>query len=360
MHAAPGRIAVFRALQLGDMLCAVPALRALRDRWPQARITLIGLPWARDFVRRYATLLDDWMHFPGAVGFPEQIETDAGLPEFYRQARARRFDLAIQLHGSGGAANDIVLGLGAPSNAGFTNDLDAGKARPGCFMPWPDALPEPERYATLMEFMGVPVHDRALWFPVSNEDRIECRALLRVHGIRPERAVIMHAGSQLPSRRWPPERFAAAADALAGEGWRILLTGTAGEAALIAQVQAAMTLPSVNLAGVTTLGGLAALVQAVPLIVCNDTGISHIAAALGTPSVVVACGSDTRRWAPADTRRHVVLADHPACRPCAHPICPTGHECARNVQVEAVIAAARSQLALPEGAGEPCSELTWA
>ena len=75
---------------LGDMLCAVPALRALREAYPRAHIVLIGLPWASAFVDRYAALVDELMVFPGAVGFPEQPETDAGLPAFFRGARARR------------------------------------------------------------------------------------------------------------------------------------------------------------------------------------------------------------------------------------------------------------------------------
>ena len=86
----PRRVAIFRALQLGDMLCAVPALRALREAWPDAHITLIGLPWASRFVERFSTLIDGLVVFPGARGFPEQEETDAGLPPFYAAMRARR------------------------------------------------------------------------------------------------------------------------------------------------------------------------------------------------------------------------------------------------------------------------------
>src|SRR3954462_1198918 len=118
-RAVPSRIAVFRALQLGDMLCAVPALLALSAAYPRARITLIGLPWAKSFVERYSQLIDDLCIFPGAVGFPEQAESDARLPAFFAAARERNFDLAIQLHGSGGVANDILFELGARQCAGF-------------------------------------------------------------------------------------------------------------------------------------------------------------------------------------------------------------------------------------------------
>ena len=345
------RIAVFRALQLGDMLCAVPALRALRAKWPAAHITLIGLPWAQAFVARYPGLIDELMVFPGAVGFPEQAESDAGLALFYRKARARRFDLAIQLHGSGGVANDILFKLGARRHAGFSNGLDEVddkcarlQASGNAFMPWPEHLPESERYTALMSFMGMPVEEAALWLPLEDDDHIECDEIAGAYRIDCERAVIVHAGAQLPSRRWPAERFAAVADALAEEGWQILLTGTAAEAPLIRTVVQAMQHRPVDLAGVTTLGGLAALVKSARLLVCNDTGISHIAAAMRTPSVVVACGSDTRRWAPLDRSRHRVLADYPACRPCNWRDCPHGHVCADNISVARVIAAARAQL----------------
>lgn len=340
--AAPRRIAIFRALQLGDMLCAVPALRALRAAYPSAQVTLVGLPWAQAFVDRYPMLVDDLVVFPGARGFPEQTESDAGLPAFYAASRARGYDLAVQLHGSGGVANDIVARMGAARCAGFVQPQEP--ARDGCFIPWPDKLREPERYLALVRALGVPADDATLWFPLTAADEREADAICARHAVVPGRAVVVHAGAQWASRRWPVERFAAVADALAAAGLQVLLTGTQGEAALVERVAAWMRRPAVLLAGRTSLGGLAALIRRVPLVVCNDTGVSHVAAAMRTRSVVVASGSDTRRWAPGDRRRHRVLAVHPPCRPCAYAECPVGHPCALAIVPAAVLAAARSQL----------------
>jgi ADP-heptose:LPS heptosyltransferase len=333
------RIAVFRALQLGDMLCSVPALRALRAAYPHAEITLIGLPWARVFVERYRPLIDDLLVFPGAPGFPEQEQSGAGLAEFLASARKRRFDLALQMHGSGGIANDMVFAFGACECAGF---VQPGESRAGRFLPWPEQLPEPERYLALMRRLRVPVHDAHLYFPLTERDHEECDRLLR--GSAPARAAVVHPGAQLPSRRWPSNRFATVADYLARQGLDVVLTGTAEEAPLVASVAQAMRANAIDLAGKTTLGGLAALVSRARLVVCNDTGLSHLAAALQTPSVVVASGSDTQRWAPQDRMLHRVLAHYPPCRPCSHRVCPTGHECALGVSAEEVIAAVRRQL----------------
>lgn len=339
---APRRIAIFRALQLGDMLCSVPALRALRRAWPDARVTLIGLPWATRFVERFPSLIDELVVFPGARGFPEQEESDAGLPRFYAAMRERRFDLAIQMHGSGGPANDIVRQFGAAACAGFRQPqeaLDAG------FIAWPEDLPEPHRYLALMHALGIDADDDTLWFPLTPHDRCEYAALETRHGIEPERLIVLHPGAQLPSRRWPAARFAQVADALSANGWQIAITGTSNETAITAAVLGAMAAPALHLTGSTTLGGLAALVARARLVICNDTGISHVAAAMRTPSTVVASGSDTHRWAPLDRERHRVLADYPPCRPCAFRDCPYGHTCALNVSVERVVEAALDQLA---------------
>ncbi|CAH2901346.1 MAG: ADP-heptose--lipooligosaccharide heptosyltransferase II [uncultured Paraburkholderia sp.] len=340
---APRRIAIFRALQLGDMLCSVPALRALREAAPQAHIALIGLPWAQSFVQRYADLVDELIVFPGAEGFPEQRESNDGLPAFFESMRAQRFDLAIQLHGSGGVANDLLLQFGARANAGFVQPDEA--PRDGLFIGWPDNLPEPERYLALMRALGAATGDRQLSFPLSERDGDEYASLVAAHGIEAERLVLIHPGAQLPSRRWPAARFAEVADRLAADGWQIAITGTAAEASLTGEVLGAMTAPALHLAGATSLGGLAALVAQARLVVCNDTGISHIAAAMATASVVIASGSDTQRWAPLDHARHRVLADYPPCRPCMFRECPYGHPCALNISVDRVVETARAQLA---------------
>jgi ADP-heptose:LPS heptosyltransferase len=336
------RIVVFRALQLGDMLCAVPALRALRHAYPHARIALAGLPWAARFVERYGHLLDELIVFPGATGFPEQEETDAHLPAFLHALRERRFDLAIQLHGSGGVANDIVEGMGARLNAGFLKPDEA--MREGVFMPWPDDLPEPARYTALMERLGIDVRTLDLEIPLTDDDERECNALVDACAIDQDKLIVVHPGAQLPSRRWPVERFGEVARALSDAGWQVAVTGSAGEAHLTACVTRDAGTHAIDLAGRTSLGALAALVARARLIVCNDTGLSHVAAAMRTPSVVIASGSDTRRWAPLDHTRHRVLADWPACRPCAFRECPYHHECALNVSVQSVLDVAFANL----------------
>ncbi|QSN62843.1 glycosyltransferase family 9 protein [Caballeronia sp. M1242] len=336
------RIAIFRALQLGDMLCCVPAMRALRRAYPNAHIALIGLPWAHSFVERYAHLVDELILFPGAVGFPEQEETDAHLPAFYDAMRARRFDLAIQLHGSGGVANDIVEAMHARVNAGFLKPDEAPRA--GVFIPWPDALQEVARYNALMQALGIDAHDTQLEIPLTQHDTHECDELIERYGLDTARLVLVHAGAQLPSRRWPAERFAQVAAALSSDGWQVALTGSAGEAAITASIANTPGVNAIDLTGKTSLGGLAALVARARLIVCNDTGLSHVAAAMRTKSVVIASGSDTQRWAPLDHERHRVLADYPPCRPCSFRECPYGHPCALNVSVAQVLDVARLQL----------------
>lgn len=303
------RVAVFRALRLGDMLCAVPALRALRAALPSAHITLIGLPWAAQFAQRFAQYIDDFVAFPGHPAFPEQSCREDTLPGFYAAMRGRRFDLAIQLHGSGEISNGIVRNFGAAMLAGFAPaGTQAGDAE--LFVDYPTSDPEPLRLLSLTARLGAPPVGTGLEFPITDEDEEE----LRTAGLAPERLppdyLCIHPGASTVSKCWPAKRFAQAADALAqGFGLGVVLTGSDKEIGLTSTVAQHMRTPSVNAAAPISIGAMAALIRRAKLLVCNDTGVSHIAAALGLPSVVIFNTADPQRWAPLDDNLHRSILD---------------------------------------------------
>jgi len=333
------RIVVFRALVLGDMLCAVPALRALRRGYPNATITLVGLPWAHALAKRLECV-DDFIAFPGHPGLPEVACDVREVPSFLQAVQARRFDLALQLHGSGPVVNPLVKLFGARHTAGFFNehawkpDDDAD-----LFVRWPQEGHEIERLLALTDHLGLPRDGEHLDFPLFDSDLADLQGLWpQVRSARPY--VCVHAGAQLPSRRWPVERFAQVADAIAASGRTVVLTGAASEAPLAAAVEEAMQSPSVNLAGRTSLWTLGALLEGAECLVSNDTGVSHVAAALRRPSVVVSSGADVSRWAPLDHALHRVLWQPMPCRPCAFRECPYEHGCATAITVPQVLRAA--------------------
>lgn len=328
---APGRplrVAVFRALALGDQLNAVPALRALRAALPDARITLIGLPWSRGWVHRFSQYLDDFLEFPGYPGIPEVAFEPTRLTTFLQAVQADPFDLVIQLHGSGLASNPFCALLGARAMAGFY--LPGGWCPdPDRFVPYPGHLHEARRYLALMDHLGAPSRGEELEFPLADDERTAAWALAGKHGLLPGRFACLHPGASAPARRWPLEHFAAVGDALAQRGLRVVLTGTPGEAPLTAEVAARMQAPAVDLAGRTSLGELGALLEHARLLVANDTGVSHLAAALSVPSVIVFLASDPRRWAPLDDRLHRVVGDPGQANACRH-VPGESHRCLRD------------------------------
>jgi ADP-heptose:LPS heptosyltransferase len=338
------RIAIFRALHLGDLLLSVPALRSLRAGFPQAEITLIGLPWAEWFVNRFHRYVDRLIEF---AGFPGILEVDydpersnAGIDALRRED----FDLVIQLHGSGETSNPFIQAITCPDK--LSAGLYLGQ-RPSFLTyaaEYPSKAPEVLRSLTLTGALGCPDTGTALELPLLPADHEEADALLHTFpGARP--LIGMHAGARSPARRWPPERFAAVADSLAREyGARILLTGTASEAELVAGVAARMTEPAVNFTGATSLGGLAALISRLDLFISNDTGPAHIAHALDTPSVTIFGPAEFERWAPHDRERHRIVRHPVECSPCPHWECPIDHRCLDWITPHDVLAAAEYQL----------------
>lgn len=324
------RIAVFRALQLGDMLVAIPALRALRRRFPLAEITLIGLPWARTLVERYPRYLDRFVTFPGWPGIAETAYDPARTEAFLGEQRTYSYDLAIQMHGSGGASNPFTLALHAVHTAGYCD----GEPPAGLDIAAPYPVHEPEvlRNLGLARLLGCTALAPALEFPLAPADRVEASMLLGRRRGTGQPWIGLHPGARPPARRWPAGHFATLADALVRRfGARVFLTGGPGEETTAQTVVELMRETPLNLTGKTSLGGLAAVIAQLDLVISNDTGPAHLAVAVDTPSLTIFGPADPRRWAPLDAGRHPIVRHPVPCSPCSYWDCPIDHRCLRHL-----------------------------
>jgi ADP-heptose:LPS heptosyltransferase len=301
----PRTIAILRALHLGDLLCSVPAFRALRSAFPQASISLIGLPWAKAFVERFHQYLDEFIEFPGYPGLPEQESDFPRLADFLTSMRKRGFDWLIQMQGDGSYVNDLVRVCGARVVAGF---CPSPRAIPSSgFMAYPTDCSEIHRHLRLIEFLGVPSQGDHLEFPFQAQDRTDWDRLSRADVLGRGDFACLHPGGRGPTRRWDLEGFIQVARGLTERGLRVVITGVTEEQSLAAEVAGALSDQSINLAGRTTLGSLGLVLSRARLVIANDTGVSHVAAALRIPSVILSVGSDPIRWNPLDRLRHRVL-----------------------------------------------------
>ena len=305
------RILIFRALSLGDMLCVVPALRALRGALPQARISLCGLAWAAEFAAHFPRYIDEFIEFPGYPGLTERSPDLFALPSFLKRMQDRRFDLAIQLHGSGRITNPLVASFGARRTAGH---FEPGSFCPdaGYFLPYADRKAEIWRHIELMTHLGFEPRGDHLEFHVGDDDDIRWQAVMDEKGIDPDLPLILlHPGANAEWRRWPPSAFARLGDSLHEIGCQIGITGSRSEAGLVRKVTSAMKNEAHDLAGSTPgIGVLAAAIRHASLLVSGDTGVAHLACAVDCPSVVIFMRSDQEGWPPLDRVRHRVV-----CRP---------------------------------------------
>jgi len=295
------KIGIFRALQLGDMLCAIPAVRALRHAYPHAQIILLGLPWAKSFTERFDHYFDGFMHFPGYPGLPEQGFDPEIFREFTGQMQQQRFDLLLQMQGNGSLVNPMMELFGARYLAGFKthghyapdNDL---------FLSYPDDCSEIERHLALMKHLEIASLGKELEFPIMKSDENELSSLQLP--LVKQHYVCIHPGSRGAWRQWPTAYFAALADFSSEQGYKVVLTGTKDELHIVEDVARQMNNQPINLAGKTSLGAVGVLIRDAALLVSNCTGVSHIASALKTPSVVISMDGEPHRWAPLDTYRH--------------------------------------------------------
>ncbi|MFN8123727.1 MAG: glycosyltransferase family 9 protein [Thermoleophilia bacterium] len=267
-------VLVLRALGLGDLVCGLPALRAVRAAHPGHRVVLAA-----------PAVLAPLAVASGAV--------DEVLPAGPLEDLPAGMDppgVAVNLHGRGPQSHRLLQRVRPGRLLAFASP-EAGVRGPE----WRPGEHEVARWCRMLDGHGVPADPSRLELGVGDDP---------AH----RGAAVVHPGAAAPARRWPPHRFAVIARALRDAGRRVLITGTAGERALAERVAALSgTGPASVLAGATDVLGLARIVSGASVVVSGDTGVAHLAVATGTPTVTLFGPVPPSEWGPPALPRHRVL-----------------------------------------------------
>lgn len=339
-------ILVVRVDNLGDLVMTTPAIAAIRHSNPDARITLLGSRSSAAALK-HVPALDDaiaydapWTKGSGARDVP----ADRALID---ELARRRFDAAVIFTVCTQSALPAAM---VCRLAGIPLRLAHSRENPYDLLThWvPDQevcasgmRHEVTRQLDLVRSVGFQACDERMQFRYCADDVLSMRAKFARAGgelLRPY--VVVHPGATAASRRYPAERFGVAAQAIVDEtGCQVAFIGGADEAALVSQAQAHMDAPGVSLAGQLSLGELAALIAGAQVVVCNNSGPVHIAAAVGTP-VAVLYALTNPQHTPWKVSARVLNHDVP-CRNCLKSVCPEQHhDCLQRVDPAEVAQAA--------------------
>jgi ADP-heptose:LPS heptosyltransferase len=339
-------ILAIRLDNIGDVVMLGPALRAVQETSPQARLTLLAsragataaplLPWIDEVIVWRAV----WQDL-GHLAFDPDREL-----AFIRQLTERRFDAALiftSFSQTPHVPGYVCYLAGIPLRAGESKEF-GGTTLTTELTPAPDDLHQTERSLRLIEALGFRVRDRRLAVAIPAAARAAVDGLLTRAGLDPSAPfVLLHPGASAEARRYPAERAGAVAQQLSQNGWQVLVTGIDREAALIETIMAQA--PGARaLVGGTELAEFAALVERAALVICGNTLPLHLADALGTPVLGLYSGTDYEgQWRPRVVP-HRLLRQPTPCHPCYLFQCPIGLPCL-DIEPAAVVAAAETLLA---------------
>ncbi|GAA1626850.1 glycosyltransferase family 9 protein [Georgenia ruanii] len=336
------QIAVLRGGGLGDLLYALPAVEALVVAYPAARITLLGTPLHSDLLAGRPGPVAEVVVLPLARGVREAAgheEDRPGTARFLERLAARRFDLAVQVHGGGRFSNPFLLRLGARHTVGTRTPDAAALERT---IPYRLYQHEVLRALEVVGLAGAPpvvLEPRVVVTPAEREGgravrAPEARALLAVH-----------PGATDARRRWPANRFAEVAAAAAGAGAQVVVVGASGDTAAAEEIvdRARSAVPPAarslvtSRAGRLTLAGLTGLLAEADVLLGNDSGPRHLAQAVGSATVAVYWFGNVITAGPLGRARHRVhLSWVTACPACGRDV--TAETAARCEHEDSLVA----------------------
>jgi heptosyltransferase II len=332
---------------LGDAVMSLPAIRAVRQAFPNARLVVVARPWVADLYAR-ETGIDQVIRY--------QPRNWRDRREFAERLRRERFDSAILLQNAFDAAL-IAWMAGVPVRIGYSRDGRRCLLTTPVPVPESGDIPRHERFYYLEMLRRAQLIDDERYFRAGIPD-IQLEGIQAAQASGASRLAALGVSSDVigispgaaygNAKRWPPERFAEAAVAISarlknfGSRPSVLLFGSAAERLLCEQVAARIDCAGVsarNLAGETTLREFIDMAAACRLFLTNDSGAMHVASALAVPTVAIFGATDDTTTGPAGPSARVVR-EHAECSPCLLRECPIDHRCMTHVSAETVAGAA--------------------
>ncbi|MEN6414726.1 MAG: glycosyltransferase family 9 protein [Veillonellales bacterium] len=326
-------ILIVKLSAIGDVIHALPVSHALRQCFPQARITWVVEKPAYDLLTNNPDI-DEIIIFD-----KPQFKSLAGLirhaPPFITALRQKQFDLALDLQGLlksslisffSGAQRRLVY-QNAREGSRFISERVVGAYANGHVV---------DRYLDVVRALGCRVEKPVFPIRVTEQDARSAQAILKQAGAGGEIPyVVLALGANWPNKIWPPEHFAALADKLFARQIIPVAVGGPGDRKLLDRLNQTAEIPPVDLIGKTSLKQLAYVIQQAAAFVGGDTGPMHLSAALGTPTIALMGPTDVNRNGPLGQKNTALVAGRP-CIGCWHRKCPTGLDCLAEISVEDV------------------------
>jgi ADP-heptose:LPS heptosyltransferase len=327
---AARNILAVRLDNIGDVIMLGPALRAVKETSPQARLTLLAsdggataaplLPWIDEVMVWRASWQDVSGKFPFDTGYELQL---------IQLLAERRFDAALiftSFSQTPHVPGYVCYLAGIPLRAGESKEF-GGSTLTTELRGAPDELHQVERNLRLVECLGFVARNRQLMVTIPEQARSTVSSIIARVGLDPNAPfILLHPGASAKARRYPIERFSILSRILINRGWSVLVIGVEREAALVQELLL-HTPGAHSLIGQTTLPEYAALIERAALVICNDSLPMHLADAVRTPEVVLFSGTDYEdQWRPRATYSRLLRRPTP-CHPCYLFSCPIGQSC---------------------------------
>ncbi len=335
------RICVYRIGNIGDAVCALPALDAIRHAYPHAHLMLLTSPGRIGSVG-FLELLEgaDWLN-EILPYYTHQVATLRQRASFLAQLRSRRFDLWVELPNDLATLRTSFRNMLMARLAGARwaygwriNNLRWGAQAQSEHLAFPD---ETSRLLQVIREAGLPVSQPAFPLPLRDSHRQSADRLLRENHLTDKLRICLSPAAKRSTNRWPPERFIEVGRHLIERGVGVMVVGGPSDAQLCQQICDTIGQGAVMLAGKVSLLETAELLRRCNLVVCNDSGIQHLAAAVGTRCISIFSSWQLRtKWHPFGPG-HIVLQKWVGCHTCFLEKCPFDQRCIRLTESSEVV-----------------------